>query len=297
MKKIGLLALPLALMLLFSACNGGTQTDGGEASYESTDTSSAPKTEAKAETEAVTKTETKTGTEEGTKSETETEGKSESETKPNETEADNWYNDGFVVPDNWMAVMTNGEAFEHFDEIAGEAQDGKSIDEIVQNLMNRNVIAFAICNGSGYNIDYTADESQACLVQSDYFDSFEDITELMSKTYTGALAEDVLNGEDGERIKFFEEDNKLFVNPDKLFIWSSAPFENKTYIEIVDSNDSECNFIWHYIMWERWDYENNDTDEFYPHHYFMTFKAARENDEWRLESMIFDNPFLDMSES
>lgn len=217
------------------------------------------------------------------------------------TNPDNWYVDGYTIPSNWTAVMTSDEAFEHFDEVIGETQHGKgkSIDEIIKTLLNRNVIAFEILYGRdpAYEFDDDIDPSSANNpnvhpIRSDYFNCLDDIINIMNGTYTETLAEERLNGSNGERKLFLEEDGKLFVDYDSMYYWSSDPFQSKTYIEILDSSESECIFVWHYIAWERWDYEDNDTTEFYPHHMQMTFRAVTENGEWRLTSIIFDNPAL-----
>lgn len=210
------------------------------------------------------------------------------------------YNEEFVIPKNWLSIMTSEEAFEHFDEIIDESQSEKNVSEIIQNLMNRNVIAFEILYGRdpAYESIKTvepSDENHSLTtgirqIRSDYFNCLNDINNIMTGTYIQRLAYERLNGAEGERVLFFEEDGKLFVDYDSMYYWSSDPYTDRTFIEILDSSESECIFVWHYIAWEHWDYEDNDT--YVPHPYPMQKKvyAVIEDNEWRLTSIVFDNP-------
>ena len=69
---------------------------------------------------------------------------------PVETTPNNWYVEGYVVPDNWIAVMTWEETFEHYDELTGETQEGKTVEEIVETLVNRNILVFEIFHANGW---------------------------------------------------------------------------------------------------------------------------------------------------
>ena len=206
----------------------------------------------------------------------------------------NWYTEGFVVPDNWVAVMTDEEAFEHYDRLTGETQEGKTVEEIVENLVNRNIIVFEIFHGSGFELknNHISSYNVPQPITSDYFDSTEDLVELVKGTYTSETVEGYLRDE-GKPAAFFEQDGELYVDFNKMYNWNTNPFSFQTYLEFISADDSDCTFIWHYVTWEYFDYEYNDTDETYSHHYGMTFHAVREDDGWRLTSTIFDNPALD----
>lgn len=212
------------------------------------------------------------------------------------------YNEEFVVPRNWLPIMTSEEAFEHFDEIIDESQSEKNVSEIIQNLMNRNVIAFEIIYGrdpayESIKTVESSDENHSLTtgvrqIRSDYFNCLNDINNIMNGTYIQRLAYERLNGAEGENVLFFEEDGKLFVDGDSMYYWSSDPYTDRTFIEILDSSESECIFLWHYIAWEHWDYEDNRTYEPYPYHMQKTVYAVMEDNEWRLTSIVFDNPEL-----
>lgn len=215
---------------------------------------------------------------------------------PAETTPNNWYVEGYEVPDDWIAVMTQEEAFEHYDELTSETQEGKTVKEIVENLVNRNILVFEIFHGRGFECK-NANISSYDVPQpitSDYFDSVEELIELVKGTYTSETAEGYLE-DDGKPAAFFEQDGELYVDFTKKYIWSSAPFDWQTYLEFISTDDSTCTFIWHYVMWEHFDYEYNYTIEPYSHHSQMTFHAVKENGEWRLTSYIFDNPKLDQA--
>lgn len=268
-NKISVLVATVLVISSFCGCGKSGQDINIGQSAESTTS------DVSAETQTITETENYTETK-----------------NPEITVADNWYNDGFVVPENWIEVMTAEKAFENFEELKDAEQNEKSLEEIVAALMNKNVIAFELLNGRGYEFDEQTDISA---IHSEYFDSYDDITDLINGTYTSDFTDEYLS-----RKLFYQENDQLFAERNNLAKWVTAPFSDKTtYIEILNTDNSidTCSFIWHYVSWERWDYENNDTDEWYPHHFQMTFQAVKENDEWRLTKMIFDNPELGMDVS
>ncbi len=214
------------------------------------------------------------------------------------SDPDNWYVEGYEIPDNWLPVMMSTEVFEHYDEIFSETRSDKAIDVTIQNLMNRNVIAFEILYGrepaymlaDSTNSSFgTQNASDICPIRSDYFDSLDDVAEIMNGTYTKALSKERLNGSAGDRKLFLEKDGVLCVDLDNMYYWSSDPFKSKTYIEISDANENTCSFNWHYIEWGLWDNEGNDTDKLYPHHRQKMCKAVVEDGKWKLTSIVFDN--------
>lgn len=220
---------------------------------------------------------------------------------PAVTTPNNWYVEGYVVPDDWIAVMTEEEAFEHYDELAGAVQEGKTIEEIVETLVNRNILVFEIFRGFGFEYEKINDPTFSYSINritSAPFDSVEELVKLVNGTYTASYAADYFHRyhfDDDTHAVFFEQDGELYVDFNKMYIWSTAPFIWQTYLEFIDTDDSTCTFVWHYITWEYWDYEYNDTNETYSHHNQMTFRAVKENNEWRLTSIILDNPELDIS--
>lgn len=215
---------------------------------------------------------------------------------PAETAPNNWYVEGYEVPEDWIAVMTQEEAFEHYDQLTAETQEGKTAEEIVTNLVNRNILVFEIFHGRGFECknDNISSYDVPQPITSDCFDSVEDLVELVNGTYTSEVAGLYLR-DDGKPAEFFEQDGELYVDFNKMYIWSTSPFDRQTYLEFVNIDDNGCIFMWHYVTWEYFDYEYNDTDELYSHHYAMTFHAVKENGEWRLTSYIFDNPALDQA--
>ena len=226
----------------------------------------------------------------------------EQETTATETEApveavpNNWYVEGYEVPEDWIAVMTREDAFEHYDELVGETQEGKTTEEIVETLVNRNILVFEIFHGWGWECKNTNISSVDAYPQqpitSDFFDSVEDLVKLVNGTYTTSMATEIYHSDDDKPAAFFEQDGELYADFSKMYNWSTQPFKWQTYLEFADIDDSTCTFIWHYVTWEYFDYEYNDTNEPFSHHNQMTFRAVKENNEWRLTSIIFDNPVL-----
>ena len=215
-----------------------------------------------------------------------------------DTAPNNWYMDGYVVPENWIPLMLCDDAFKHYDELMGEAQEGKTVEEIVETLMNKNTLAFEICHGYGIGTENTGGFSDPCLITYAPFKSIDDLERLVRGTYTSEESDRCLIDNDGKPAPFaafFEQDGKLYVDFNKMYIWNTDPFNFRTYIEVTDIDDDVCTFVWHYISWEYFDYEYNDTDETYSHHNQMTFHAVKENGEWRLPTIILDNPEINQA--
>lgn len=216
-----------------------------------------------------------------------------------------WSENGFVIPDNWLPIMKNDEAYENFDRLMTQTQEGKNTAEIILNLVNRNIIAVDIFYGHepAFTLDYKVEEeglgkvnpftgeTNVYTVKSDYFNSLEEIEAIMNKVYTADLARERLYGED--RQLFFEKDNSLYADLNCMYAWSVTSFTDDSYIEIISSDDNECFFKYHFILWDYFDYENNDSEESYPHRNEITIRAIKENGEWRLCSPVFNNIYLD----
>lgn len=216
----------------------------------------------------------------------------------------NWYVDGYVVPSNWIPLTTANDAFECYDQIIGDTQSGKNINETIELLMKKNILVFETIQGRSFELDNAvegyspAEESSMQQIRSDYFESFDDIINLFNSTYTKDYSYGLLFGfSEGAMPLFSEIDGKIYVDNRCIGTWVTAPFEYQTYIEITNLQADRCEFCWHYISWDYYDYEGNDTDELYSHHNYMTFRAVMENDEWRLTSIVFDNPALDITGS
>ncbi|MCM1298035.1 MAG: hypothetical protein NC203_07445 [Firmicutes bacterium] len=216
-----------------------------------------------------------------------------------------WSEDGFTVPDSWIPVMHGSEPYESFDSLMNQTQEGKAIGEIIQNLVNGNIIAADIFYGCepAFTLDYKVEEegfgkinpytgeTNVYAIRSDYFNSLDEIESIMNKVYTADLAFERLYGED--RQLFLERDNRLYADLNCMYAWSVTSFIDDSYIEIISSDEKECFFNYHFILWDYFDYDNNDTAKLYPHKNEITVKAVKENGEWRLCSPVFNNLNLD----
>ena len=212
---------------------------------------------------------------------------------------DNWELPGFIKPESWRELYTYEDALEHIDEIKGYGQSDFAEQTIVQ-LMNRDNIAFHI--GTWHIFDEIVwedkDENEAYStgdifkLSSPHFGSVSDIEAFMKDTFTIEEARDWLVTRDGSP-RYTERNGELTAEWNTGITWNTDPFDQRTYIEIVDSDDETIIFNWHYIDWEYFDFSNTDRDYATPLHEQMQFRAVKENGEWRLPMLIFDNPELE----
>ena len=216
------------------------------------------------------------------------------------TEINNWYLDGYVIPKNWKKILTTQEAFSQFDNL-NQMDVSKNVEDAIVLLMNRNVLVFNTMHLKAFEfneditgLDYNNEDELIFIVNSQYFNYVDDIEKLVFNTYTKDCAESILYGSnENQQERFISGDNgEIFVNLKKTYNWSTEPFEYQTYVELTENDENSCEFIWHYIEWDFWDYNNNRTVELYPHHKEMTFSATKEDSTWKLTSLIFDNPEL-----
>ncbi|MBP3857333.1 MAG: M23 family metallopeptidase [Ruminiclostridium sp.] len=209
---------------------------------------------------------------------------------------DNWELPGFIKPESWRELYTYEEALGHIDEIKNNGQ-GDFPEQTILWLMNRNDIAFHI--GTWHIFDEIVwedkDKNEAYStgdifkLSSPYISSLSDIEAFMKDTFTVEGAREQLVNIDGLP-RYTEENGDIFTEWNTGITWNTNPFNCRTYIEIVDSDDKTITFNWHYIDWEYFDFSNTDRDFSTPLHEQMQFRAVKENGEWRLPMLIFDNP-------
>lgn len=115
--------------------------------------------------------------------------------------------------------------------------------------------------------------------------------------YPAAEAEEadrLINGNDRHIPAMTEENGQLMLDiTGGIRTWNTDPFANRTYIEVTGCTDDTITFEWHSIDWEPYGYDYKDTGVWTPHHQSFTFHAVKENGEWRLANLLFDNPELE----
>lgn len=206
--------------------------------------------------------------------------------------ADNWELPDFVKPESWQELYTFDEALEHIDEIKKYGQTDYS-EQMIVRLMNRNNIAFHTEIVSGiFDVEHGGENSPDNLYKatSPYFDSLDSIGEFLRDTYTSETADLWIYGSEDRKPPYIEKDDGLYLDAMNAPVWNDDPFEGRTYIEVIGSDSRKITFNWHYISWELFGFDNKDRKVWTPHHLQMQFTAVKENGEWRLPMIIFDNP-------
>ncbi len=206
----------------------------------------------------------------------------------------------FIVPENWREILTTEEAFERFDEITAPLPEGDSPEDEIVLLMNRNVLCFdtAYVNSfefidSAQGLDYRSDDILHVRVRSEYFSTIQDIKNLYAQTYTEECANRLFYGTEDRPLQTFikDENGIIWVDMRCVLVWSTSPFYNPSYIEIVSQSESDCEFLWHYVSYDYGDYFTDYLPhEFFPFHNQIKCYAVKENDEWKLTFLIYDNP-------
>lgn len=303
--KLKSLALTLSLTVCLSACSG--QANESEAPLPETETTVSQTESTKEQTEVTTpqsKTETTTNA-----SPTETQEPKENQAAPSD-ESDDVENiieknvknrlwDEVVVQENWREVLTTEEAFANFDAITAPPPKGASPEDEIVLLMNRNVLCFDTAYvipfefiDSTQGLNYKSDEILHVRVRSEYFSTIQDIKNLYAQTYTEECANRLFYGtEDRPLQTFIKDENGIIWVDMRTPVWSSNPFFHPSYIEIVNQSESDCEFLWHYVSYDYGDYFTDYLPhEFFPFHNQIKCYAVKENDEWKLTFLIYDNP-------
>lgn len=205
--------------------------------------------------------------------------------------ANEWIWGEFIIPENWREVLTTEEAFANFDAITAPLPKGASLEDEIVLLMNRNVLCFDTAYATPFEsidpeqeFDYRSDGILHDRVRSEYFSTIQDIKNLYSQTYTEECANRLFYGTEDKPRQIFvkDEDGIIWIDMRCVTYWSTSPFYNRTYVEIVNESELNCEFLWHYPRAVYYD----DL----PFHQQIKCTAVRENDEWKLTFLIYDNP-------
>lgn len=195
------------------------------------------------------------------------------------------------VPEDWIPVCTDTEAFENYDSIVSETIGGDDpAAEIVRKLMNRNVLAFDIIHGRGWEIDNSNVGDELVIggsfpIISKYFSSLEELNELFFGTYTVNAARDVITVSGCPA--FSEDDGVLNAFLLGIPAWNTVPFIHRTYAEVMSASDDIIEFKWHYVDVGDPDYWERAAE--------MSFTIIKTSYGFRLTSPVFDNPELDQT--
>lgn len=223
-------------------------------------------------------------------SETTTKAPETSTEAPVTTPDDAIYSDDDVVPESWHRVYTSAEALERFDEIAYGSHGDISAE--ILSLMNRNVLCFLIRTAKGeiYQIDreHPAQKENSLTptevypVISEYLSGLETVNDLVANTYVQDVADEVFN----KSGLFTEQDGTLYIDANVISNWTSNPFFAGSYIEITDTSDDKCEFIWHYPDLERL---NPPLDGLHYYYFERQCSASFKDGVWLLDDYIINN--------
>lgn len=160
----------------------------------------------------------------------------------------------------------------------------QEMKKIITGLMKQNEKMFYIFRNGGPTICET-DEEEIFLVESVFFDSFDDFYSCLYSTYTIEYANE-LNTYSGSPIFFEKNGQWCSIDISYAFSWTTNPFY-KYDVEIVSFDDVSCDFIFWYLTPE--ESENSGTD------YSIGKKGEAVNDDgiWRLTYMIYDTPSIE----
>lgn len=208
-----------------------------------------------------------------------------------EKNSEEWIWGNFVVPKNWREILTTEEAFAGFDEITAPLPKGASLEDEIVLLMNRNVLCFGIGHLEMFEfidpvsgLKYSSDEALHVRARSEYFSTIREIESLYKQTYTEDYAYISFYGtEDRPRQEFIkDEDGIIWIDMRCVGNWVRDPFKLRSYIEIMNVSDTNCEFLWHY---------GGAVDHSDPlTHQQIRCNAVKEKSEWRLTFAIYDNP-------
>lgn len=196
--------------------------------------------------------------------------------------------DFLTVPDgaNWIPLYTRLEALANSKELL-EPLGGQTAEAIIRTLVNRNILAFDIVHGRGWEtVGTPIDGVSVYEISSEYFSTLEELNDFFYGTYTKETADGLLTV-NGAPI-FSERGGKLCADVNLVPVWITMPFIYKTYAEPTSVSPDKYVFKWHYV--------DVDDVEAWERAAEMTFVIELTDDGFRLASPVFDDPGLDMSE-
>lgn len=191
------------------------------------------------------------------------------------------------IPDSAdIKICSVSQALSNFNEIACKLPEG-SPGEIVKTLLERNVLCFAAMQGKGWTIaDSSSDNSDnsdsVVRINSEYFKSAEQMSDLFYGTYTENQAWRLLHPQDFDGFgDVFRDDNGLCFDTSHLRRYHGESFETETYAGVIEASDEEITFGRYY---------ESDPSGSSAEPNTMLFRAVKENGGWRLENYITDAP-------
>ncbi len=223
------------------------------------------------------------------------------------------YKDDEKVPESWIALDSREEGMLKLDEIINADTSQKDPAKAIPALMDKNRLCFETFYQHGdklIKIDWSK-----VYGYREVFDNIDEDVFLWEHTYyqfTSTCFKDVqsiydlmYDTYDRDTVDLFfaeryppadsiteplpmlaEKDGDMYCDPTIFPIWSGDPFIARSYIEITESTEDTCTFIWHYA-----DVENNnppkDGMEFF--YYDKTCTARYVDGSWKLDNIIFNN--------
>lgn len=213
--------------------------------------------------------------------------------------ADRVYGDDELVPKEWIPVDSCMEGRDKVKEILSSDTSGDP-ESAIPALMDKNRLIFMLIYAHGdsssdyiYKYDwYSPYESPnfeksiyPLTFTSEYFTDLQDIYKLVYDTYEKSVAEDLLQGWNGEQL-FVEENGQMYANINVFPNWSSNPFVARSYVEIKEKTDNKCTFIWHYPDIEMLNTPENGYEFFY---FEKIYTAEYIDGAYKFNSIVFDN--------
>lgn len=186
-----------------------------------------------------------------------------------------------------IKIRSLESALDHFSEISEKKPEGTP-EEIVQTLLERNILCFAVMQNKCWTYDAKYEEDYHYMrgsapIKSDYIYSEEQIDDLFYGTYTEEKSDYLIHYNDGEQIidAFSEKNGRLTVDFSSLPVVAEDSFGKTTYAAIISSGKNE-------IVFGRYSSPKPSKYTKQPNNYH--FRAVKEDGEWRLENYIVDAP-------
>ena len=179
-----------------------------------------------------------------------------------------------------------------YDRVISAGQEGLTMEETVALLMCRNAVAFDVHQFNCFDfisrpesLDFSSGEPLICELGSEVFGCTEDIRRLFSATYTASLAEELML-RNGAPAFWDNESGRICIDLSQGGgTWCTQPFSTATEIQLCYTSDRYCEFVWHYTQPIL-----DEDNEIRAYPCEMLCAAVKENGEWRLAMMVFDNP-------
>jgi len=161
------------------------------------------------------------------------------------------------------------------------SQEGKSMEEIIKILWDRNIVCFYTYYQYIVIYHYRDTDSQKSddyKVIHYYFSNYDELKKFVQETYVSEYADSLIYDDNGRLYPYYG-DNEVLMCEYNFFesTYIAIPFHSEVKYKIINTTDEKCEFVCYFEYY--YDYINYVILE-------IPCTAVKENGKWQLTEMI-----------